>query len=155
MEIGYKQCPKTKKAAYSKLTLWHNDGTKDDQPINASTGREDHGVMVKLEQELDQHGVKIAVVRWGKTWRQAAISFLVYNPSGPLRIQNDLCGATINWVESVVPTAQEEVNFEIFYRFPSFVGLDTTVSLQHIENPAFRDEFSDAQAFSIRIRSVF
>ncbi|AQQ67750.1 hypothetical protein Mag101_08945 [Microbulbifer agarilyticus] len=162
VEIGFKQCPKTDKAGYSKITFWHNDGTKDRQPINASTGLPGHGVTVKLEQELDPKGKNVAVLRWGRSWntgaifrQQAGLSFIFNNPSGPVGMQNDMMGAAVNWVESVVPTAREEVNFELFYRFPLFVGLDTTFSIQHIRNPAFTDEFNEAQAFSIRIRSVF
>ena len=101
-----KIAPRTEKAGYSKFTFWHSDGTKDGQPINASTGKEGYGLTVKLDQELTEDGKTVGVFRWGKTWEkaalyddQAAVHLLFYNPPGPARLQNDLFGVAANWAQ--------------------------------------------------------
>ena len=38
LELGFKFAPDTKRAGYSKLTVWHTDGTADGKPINGSIG---------------------------------------------------------------------------------------------------------------------
>ncbi len=43
-EIHFKVAPRTPKAGYSKVTLWHTDGTKDGSAINAMTGPSGSGL---------------------------------------------------------------------------------------------------------------
>ena len=85
LELGVKFAPKTKKAGFSKFTVWHNDGTKDGRPINASTGLESWGMTVKLEHEFSDDGNKVGFFRWGKAWdgsslydEQVGLHFLLY-----------------------------------------------------------------------------
>ena len=40
LELQVKVLPLTPKAGYSKVTFWHNDGTKFGNAINGSSGRE-------------------------------------------------------------------------------------------------------------------
>ena len=65
--LGFKIAPRTKKAGFSKLTVWHTDGTEDGQPINANTGLDGWGMTLKLEHELTADGRAVGVIRWGKT----------------------------------------------------------------------------------------
>ena len=149
-------------AGYSKFTFWHSDGTKDGKPINASTGKEGYGMTVKLDQELSDDGKNVAVARWGKTWKkaalyddQAALHLLLYDPPGPAGLQNDLLGFAANWAQASAEGARGEYNLEAFYRFPFFTGLDTTLSYQYVINPALTREIDRASVYSLRVRAVF
>lgn len=162
VELAYKIAPRTPKAGFSKFTLWHNDGTKDGIPINASTGRSGWGMTVKLEQELTKDGRLIGILRWGRSWddsslykQQAGLSFLLYNPLDPIGLKYDVIGLAGNWVESVDPSAGQECNLELFYRFRLFPGIDMRLSYQGIINPAFNPNYDYAQAFSLGLRTVF
>ena len=162
LEFGVQIAPRTEKAGYSKFTLWHSDGTKDGKPINASTGKEGYGMTVKLDQELTDDGKTVGVIRWGKTWKkaalyddQAAVHLLFYDPPGPAGLQNDLVGVAANWAQASAEGARGEYNLEAFYRFPFFTGLDTTFSYQYVINPALTREIDRASVFSLRIRAVF
>jgi len=162
LELGVQIAPKTDKAGYSKVTVWHNDGTKDGTPINASTGAEGYGVTVKLEQEFTSDGNFVGVARWGKSWQksalydeQASVHLLLYSPPGPARLQNDLLGAAVNYAQASADGARPEFNVEVFYRFPFFTGLDTTLSFQQVINPANTREVDHASVFSFRMRALF
>ena len=162
LELGVKIAPKTEKAGYSKLTFWHNDGTKDGTPINASTGLKGYGMTVKLEHEFTDDGNIVGVFRWGKSWddsslyeQQAGLHLLYYDPPGPAELQHDLVGIAGNWVKATAEGARDEYNVEFFYRFPLFAGLDTTLSYQSVINPALTREIDHASVFSLRIRAVF
>jgi porin len=162
IELGVKIAPRTEKAGFTKLTAWHSDGTSDGQPINASTGQDGWGMTVKLEQELTSDGRAVGVLRWGKSWdgaaiydNQAAVHLLLYDPPGPARLENDLVGTALNWVDSAVKGSREEYNVEVFYRFPLFPGLDTRLSYQYVINPAFTREFDHSSIFSLGFRTVF
>lgn len=161
-ELGVKIAPRTEKAGYSKFTVWHTDGTKDGQPINAQNGPEGWGFTVKLEQELTGNGQTIGVFRWGKNFNEAAIweqqaglSFLFYNPPGPARLQNDLIGLAGNWAKSVKAGSRDEYNVEVFYRFPFFPSLDTRLSYQLVIDPALTRDIDYASVFSLGFRVVF
>jgi len=161
-ELGVKIAPKTEKAGYSKFTIWHNDGTKDGLPINASTGLKGWGMTVKLEHEFTDDGNTVGVFRWGKAWdksalydQQAGVHLLFYDPPGPAGMQNDLVGIAGNWAKASADGARDEYNVEVFYRFPLFTGLDTTLSYQSVINPALTREIDHASVFSLRIRAVF
>lgn len=161
-ELGVKIAPKTEKAGFSKFTFWHNDGTKDGKPINASTGNKGYGMTVKLEHEFTDDGNAVGILRWGKSWddsslydQQVGVHFLLYDPPGPAGMQNDLVGIAGNWVKASADGARDEYNVELFYRFPLFTGLDTTLSYQSVINPALTREIDHASVFSLRIRAVF
>jgi hypothetical protein len=162
VEIGAQIAPRTEKAGFSKLTVWHTDGTEDGQPINAQSGAEGWGMTVKLEQELTADGRGVGVLRWGTSWdgaaiydNQAAAHLLFYDPPGPARLQNDLIGFAVNWVDSAAEGSREEYNLEVFYRFPLFPGLDTRLSYQYVIDPAFTREFDSSSVFSLGFRTVF
>lgn len=163
LELGVKIAPRTEKAGYSKLTVWHNDGTKDGQGSNANTGREGWGVTVKLEQELSKDGRSVAILRWGIASnssslydQQAGLSYLFYNPLGETRgLQNDVVGTAFNWADSSIAGARNEYNFELFYRFPMFPGVDTTFSYQAVIDPALNPTTDFASVFSFRLRTMF
>ncbi len=161
-ELGVKIAPKTEKAGFSKLTFWHNDGTKDGEPINASTGRDGWGMTVKLEQELTDDGRAVGILRWGKSWddssifeQQVGAHFLLYDPPDPAGLKNDVIGIAGNWVDSVAAGARDEYNVEVFYRFPLFPGVDTRLSYQSVINPALTRDIDHASVFSLGFRTVF
>ncbi len=54
-----------------------------------------------------------------------------------------------------VEGSRDEYNVEVFYRFPLFPGVDTTLSYQSVINPALNPNFDHASVFSLRLRSVF
>ena len=162
LELGVKIAPRSKKAGFSKFTVWHNDGTKDGKPINASTGQEGWGMTVKLEHEFTDDGQKVGIFRWGKSEdgtslynEQVGLHFLFYNPDALDGLQNDLIGVAANWAEASATGARDEYNAEVFYRFPFFTGLDTTVSYQYVKHPANTREIDHASVFSFRLRAVF
>jgi hypothetical protein len=153
LEFGVQIAPRTEKAGYSKFTFWHSDGTKDGQPINASTGKEGYGMTVKLEHEFTDDGKKVGIIRWGKTWNkaalyddQAAVHLLFYDPPGPAGLQHDLIGVAVNWAQASAAGARGEYNFETFYRFPFFTGLDTTLSYQYVYHPALTRMHKDMRS---------
>jgi hypothetical protein len=162
LEVAVKIAPRTQKAGYSKFDLWHNDGTKNGLPINASSGREGWGFAMKLEQELTADGRAVGIFRYGRSFdgsaiykQQAGVSFVLYDPSDPIRIKNDLFGVAFNWVESVVVGTRDEYNFEAFYRFPIFPVVDATLSYQSVIHPALTTSIDHASAFSLRLRTTY
>lgn len=162
LELGYKVAPKSDKAGYSKFTIWHTDGTSDGAPINASTGKEGWGMTIKHEHEFTEDGNTVGIVRWGKAWdgaslydQQAGLHFLHYDPALIGSIEHDLIGIGANWADASAAGSRDEYNLEIFYRFPLFPGIDTTLSYQSVFDPALNTEFDHASVFSLRIRSVF
>ena len=162
IELGGQIAPQTDKAGYSKLTLWHTDGTSDGQPINGSLGPAGWGWMLKLENELTSDGRVIGIVRYGESYDGSALyrqlagaHWLLYDPSFLGRINNDLMGVAVNWVQPWQSGSRGETNFEVFYRFPMVPGFDTTFSYQAIFNPALDLGIDFSSAFSFRFRIVF
>jgi porin len=166
IELQVKVLPLTEKAGYSKVTLWHNDGTKYGNAMNGSTGKEGWGIFIKYEQELTCDGRAIAIARWGRSYndsalyeQQAAAHFLLYDPSNSGNYEDDLyngdvLGVAYNWVQpSAVP--RDESNVELFYRFPLFPDLDMTLSYQAVINPALDPTNDYGSAFSLRFRSLW
>lgn len=160
-ELHAKIAPRTPKAGYSKLTLWHTDGTKDGQPSNGQTGPEGWGYFIKHEQELTDDGRAIGILRYGKAFEdsafynaQASAHYLLYNPPDPFKLQKDLLGLAVNWVDAHIGV-RDEYDAEIFYRFPFFPGLDTTLSYQLVINPALDLGVDHSSVFSLRLRTVF
>ena len=86
---------------------------------------------------------------------QAGLQFLLYEPRFSTRLKNDVVGAGANWVQSPEDGTRDEYNVEIFYRFPMFPSVDTTLSYQSVINPAFSREVDHASVFSLRFRVVF
>jgi len=159
LEFSAKIAPKTDKAGYSKVTLWHTDATKDGEAVNGHLGPEGWGFFLKHEQELSTDGDLIMVLRYGKSFngsavyeQQANASFLLYNPTGITRLQNDLVGINFTWLQSNVEGARGESNIEIFYRFPFLSQLDASVNYQAIINPALDHSNNFASAFALRLR---
>jgi porin len=167
-ELQVKVCPLTENAGYSKITLWHNDGTEDGEPLNGSTGKEGWGMFFKCEQELSCDGRAIAIGRWGKAFNESALynqlagaHFLLYDPFGSGEytpkdlIHAPVVGAAYNWVEPSAPDSRDESNIELFYRFPLFPMTDMSLSYQSIINPALDPNNDSASVLSIRFRSTF
>lgn len=162
LEFAVKIAPKTSKAGYSKITLWHTDATKDGQAVNGHLGPEGWGFFLKHEQELTSDGNLIMVLRYGKSFngsafyeQQAGASFLLYNPTGITKLQNDLLGLAFTWAQSNISNARGESNIEIFYRFPFFNQLDLSLSYQSVINPALDLNNNFASVFSLRLRTTF
>jgi hypothetical protein len=162
LDLGVKIAPKTEKAGYSHVIVWHNDGTFDGHAINGSTGKEGSGYYLLYEQELSKDGNWVAIFKWGQAFdgsayfdRQASASLVVYDPHFISRIRNDATGISLNWVDPSAAGSRDESNVEIWYRFPFFPSLDTTLSYMAIINPALDPNNDFASAFSLRLVAVF
>jgi hypothetical protein len=70
-------------------------------------------------------------------------------------MSNDATGISLNWVDPSAEGSRYESNVEIWYRFPIFPGLDTTLSYMAIINPALDPDNDFASAFSLRLVTVF
>ena len=117
LEIQAKVLPLTEKGVWSKVTIWHNDGTSDGSPINGMTGREGWGIFIIHEQELTSDGRAVAVLRWGKCSnrsalyeQQAGAHLVLDDPCVPLPalnyLEDDACGVALNWVKSSAAGSQ-------------------------------------------------
>jgi hypothetical protein len=161
-ELQFKIAPRTPKAGFSKLTLWHTDGTKNGKAINGQNGPDGWGFYLKLEQELTADGRAIGILRYGRSFEKAAVydqqvgvHFLLYEPRLLTRLKNDVVGFAFNWAEAPISTARSEYNLEAFYRFPVVPNVDMTFSYQSVFHPALTREFDHASVFSLRLRTVF
>jgi len=162
LELGFKFAPDAKRAGYSKLDVWHTDGTADGKPINGSNGPAGWGFYALHEQQLSRNGDAVGVFKYGKSYddsayfeSQVSASFLYYDPHFFGTIRNDVVGVSLNWVDPVAANSRSESNVEILYRFPLFPKLDTTISYMGIINPALDPTNDYASAFSLRFVSVF
>ena len=162
LELGFKFAPDAKRAGYSKLDVWHTDGTSDGKPINGSNGPAGWGFYALHEQQLSRNGDAVGVFKYGKSYddsayfeSQVSASFLYYDPHFFGTIRNDVVGVSLNWVDPVAANSRSESNVEILYRFPLFPKLDTTISYMGIINPALDPTNDYASAFSLRFVSVF
>jgi len=160
-ELHVKVAPRTPKAGYSKLTLWHTDGTKDGLPANGSNGPSGWGFFVKYEQELTADGRAIGILRYGKSFedsafydQQVSAYFLLIDPPLLHRLQNDLIGVAFNWVDAT-NGVRAEYDVEAFYRFPLFLHVDMTLSYQYVIDPALDLGIDRASVFSLRLRTSF
>jgi hypothetical protein len=162
LELGVKFAPEAKRVGYSKLTVWHTDGTSDGQPINGSNGPEGWGFYALHEQQLSRNGDAVAVFKYGKSFDDSAYfesqvsgSFLYYDPHFFGSISKDVVAVSLNWVDPVAAGSRSESNVEILYRFPLNPRLDMTVSYMGIIDPALDPTNSYASAFSLRFVSEF
>ena len=162
LDLGVKFAPDAKRIGYSKLTLWHTDGTADGQPINGSNGPAGWGFYALHEQQLSRDGDKVAVFKYGRSYDDSAFyksqisaSFLLYDPDFLGTIINDVAGISLNWVDPVTAGSRPESNVELFYRFPLYPTLDLTLSYMGIINPALDPTNDYASAFSLRFVTVF
>jgi hypothetical protein len=167
VELQVKVLPLTENAGYSKVTFWHNDGTKFGKPINGSTGQEGWGFFIKHEQELTCDGRAVVIGRWGRSYRKSALynqqanaHFLLYDPFRTCQYSEkdlthaDVIGMAYTWVQPFI-TTRGESNAEVFYRFPVFPYTDMTLSYQAIINPVLAPDNDYSSAFSLRLRSTF
>ena len=70
-------------------------------------------------------------------------------------IRNDVVGVAFNWVQPAVTGNRNEYNVEVFYRFPFFPGVDTSLSYQSVINPVLAPDINHASVFSLRLRTSF
>lgn len=162
LELGVKIDPRTPKAGYSKVTLWHTDGTKDGLASNGNLGPDGWGFFLKHEQELTDDGRAIGILKYGKSFeesafyeQQAGAHFLLYDPTGLSQLKNDLVGVGYTWAQATESAARSESNLEVFYRFPIYPLVDMTLSYQSVFNPALDPDNDHASVFSLRLRSTF
>jgi hypothetical protein len=161
VELAVKIAPKTSEAGYSKFTLWHTDATEDGQPVNGHLGPEGWGFYLKHEQELTADGRAVGVLRYGQSFNESAVyeqqagaHFLLYDPTGLTRLQNDLLGVAFNWMQANVSGARAESDFEAFYRFPIFPQVDMSLIYQWVINPGLDHDNDSASVFSLRLRTT-
>ena len=162
VEIHIDIAPKTENPPTSKLTLWHTDGTQDGQPLNGQLGPEGWGYYALLAQELTCDGRGIGILKYGQSFngsaayeQQFGAHFLLKQPGflGPL--ESDILGVAFNWAKLPVPGTRDEYDFEVFYRFPLFPELDTTLSYQSVFSPALTRDIDHASVLSLRLRTTF
>ena len=161
-ELQWRSNENAARATTVKVSGWHTDGTKDGEPANVNTGSDGYGFTAFFEHELADDGRPVVIGRYGKSYdgasiwdQQVGLSFLLYQPLGPLRFETDVFGAAINSVDSATPGTPRETNYEIFYRFPLFPNVDLTLNYQYIDNPATNTEHNNASAFALRLVTTF
>lgn len=154
--------PNDPKVGGTKITLWHNDGTKGGIPLNGSTGREGWGVFAKHEHSLSSDGKTVGIVKGGYGFnessfyeKQVGAYLLRYDPPAPIAVQDDLFGVGFNWAKPPQVGTRDEYSVEVFYRFPVFPVVDATLAYQAVINPARTTEIDNASAFSLRLRTTF
>jgi len=162
VEFAAQIFPRTEKAGWSKLTVWHTDGTRDGLSSNGNLGPSGWGFFLKLEQELTADGRAIGIVKYGRSYNdsalykhQANVLFLYYDPSFIGHIKNDVIGIGLNYVDPGLPGTRSEYSLEIFYRFPIFPLVDLTLTYHSMFRLALDPDNNQASAFSLRLRTTF
>jgi hypothetical protein len=166
VELQAKLFPLTENAGYSKVTLWHSDGTADGQAINGSTGAEGWGFYFKLEQELTCDGRLIGVGRYGRSFQDSAVydklagaHLVLYDPLNSGRYERmgfeaDAIGVGADW-GLATGALRDETDIELFYRFPLLPEMDATIAYQAIFNPGSNPDNDFGSAISLRLRSTW
>ena len=161
-EMHLKIAPRTAAAPYSKVTIWHNDGTKDGAPSNGMLGPSGWGYFLVHQQELTNDGRAIGVLRYGKSFddsalyeQQGGVHFLYDEPRMIGSIEHDMVGLALNWAETSIAGSRDEYNFETFYRLPIFPDMDATFSYQYVIDPALTRDIDNSHLFSLRLRAIF
>ncbi len=162
IDLNVKIWPLTEKAGYSRLTLWHNDGTATGAASNGSSGKEGWGYFALHEQELTRDGSLVAILKYGRSFkesafynRQANVALVMYEPSLIGTITNDSVGIAYNWIQASTEGARNEESVELWYKFPLFPGLDTTLHYQAVINPSLDYDNDFASVFSLRFTTAF
>lgn len=160
VELAYKILPKSENAGYSKLTVWHTDGTADGTLSNGNTGLDGWGWSVVHEHEFSNDGNIVGVGRWGTSYddaavfeNQGALALLFYEPTG--WFDSDVVGFQYNYIDPVGDDARIEQSFEAFYRFPLLSDLDVTFAYQHINDPGNTRLVDSSNVFSVRVVTSF
>jgi len=166
LELQVKIFPITKNAGYSKVTLWHTDGTANGQPLNGSNGPEGYGIYFKFEQELTCDGRMVGIGRWGRSYKESATyerlagaHLVYYDPfhSGRyerMGFESDVVGVCYDFGRATTGL-RDESDVEIFYRFPLFPETDMTIAYQGIFNPGANLTNDFGSAVSLRLRSTW
>jgi carbohydrate-selective porin OprB len=161
-EAHLKIAPRTAAAPYSKVTVWHNDGTKDGAVSNGMLGPSGWGYFLVHQQELTNDGRAIGVLRYGKSFddsalyeQQGGVHFLYDEPRMIGSIEHDMVGLALNWAETSIAGSRDEYNFETFYRLPIFPDMDATFSYQYVIDPALTRDIDNSHLFSLRLRTIF
>jgi porin len=161
-ELHVKVAPRTPKAPASKLSFWYSDGTEDGEASNAMLGPAGWGFYIMHQQELTADGRAVGILRYGKSFNEAAIyeeqaaaHFLLNEPHFFTRLKNDAVGVAFNWARVPDNDLRIEKHAELFYRFPLFPDMDMTLSYQYVIDPALTRDIDDSSVFSLRLRSVF
>jgi len=162
LDLGYKFAPDAKRAGYSKLTVWHTDGTSDGAPINGSNGPAGWGFYALHEQQLSKDGDTVGIFKYGKSYddsafykEQISATVVFYEPDLFGSLTNDATGFSLNWIDPVTANSRPESNVEIFYRFPLYPTVDLSINYMGIINPALDPDNDFASAFSLRFVTVF
>lgn len=168
-EIGFRPFPMTDDAPLWRFSVWHAD-EQDKEGIGDA-----HGFLAKIEQELDSEGRFIGVLNYGHSSgdtpaeNQLGARLVIEDPfrfiNPAVDVQGDRLGIGVSWVDPALSGAQDEYNFEVFYRFTLFENLDVSFNAQYMLNPAFiplvensspgTDTYDDLFAFTGRFRTVF
>ena len=64
-------------------------------------------------------------------------------------------GIAFNWGQIPPSEARSEYNVELFYGFPIFPSVDTTLSYQSVVRSALDRDNNHASVFSLRLRTTF
>ncbi len=162
LDLGVKIWPITEKAGYSKFTIWHNDGTANGLASNGSTGKEGWGLLALHEQELSKDGNMVAIFKYSHAFkksafydRQATAAFVMYEPKLIGTLSSDQTGIAYSWIRASAEGARPESNVEIWYQFPLFPSLDTTLSYMAVINPSLDQTNDFASVFSLRFTTSF
>lgn len=114
------------------------------------------------QQELTADGRAIGILRYGKSFDKAAVydelavaHFLLYEPRFLTRLKHDVVGVAFNWARAPLDGSRIEKYVELFYRFPIFPNVDTTLSDQSVIDPASTCAVHHASVFSLRNRAAF
>jgi len=114
------------------------------------------------EQELTRDGNLVAVLKYGRSMkesafyeRQATVALVMYEPHWFGSISHDSVGIAYDMIQAVTEGARREQGVELWYRFPLFPSLQTTLHYQAIINPSLDHTNDFASAFSIRFTTAF
>ena len=158
VELHVDIAPHTDDPPTSKLTFWHTDGTQDGMSLNGQLGPEGWGYYALLAQELSCDGRAIGILKYGQSFngsaayeQQFGAHFVLKNT----KFQSDILGVALNWAQLSVHATRDEYHFEVFYRFPLFPDLDTSLSYQSVFTPALTREIDHASVLSLRLRTTF